>query len=229
MKWEIQSEGAFPILKCSLKIGEAIKAQAGTMMAMSDGLKITGKVDGGIGKAIGRLFSGESFFMQQAKAKEKDGWILFASKKPGGIGEIDIKPNTELMVQKDGFIAGTKDVEVSTKVQSLIKGIFGGEGLFIVKLSGKGKAFIETYGSIHVIDVTEGEEIIVDNGHLIAWESTLDYDISKGGSGLISMITAGEGFVCKFKGHGKIWVQTRNPKSFASWLAQYLPKNKGGE
>lgn len=223
MKWEITGGSAFPLLKFSLDKGENVKAQSGSMVAMSEGMKLEGKVDGGIGRAIGRMFSGESFFMQHVAAEGRAGWVLFASPVPGGITDVEIKAGHELTVQKNGFLAGTSGVQVSTKAQGLIQGFLGGEGFFVVKLSGSGTAFLHTYGSIHTIDVPKGEDVLVDNGHLIAWDSGMKYDITRGASSWISAVTSGAGFVCRFTGPGRVLVQTRSPLGLGAWLYPYLP------
>ena len=90
MRWEITEDSAFPVLKFSLEAGEEVKAQSGVMMAMSNGLQLTGKADGGIGRALGRMFSGESFFLQNIKAQDKAGWVLFAAEMPGEIAHIEV-------------------------------------------------------------------------------------------------------------------------------------------
>lgn len=223
MKWEVTGGSTFPLLRVELSKGEAIKSQSGAMVAISQGLKLEGKVDGGIGRAIGRMFSGESFFMQHVRADEKAGWVLFASPVPGGITDLEIKAGQEMTVQKSGFLAGTPGIEVSTKVQSLWRGMFGGEGLFVVKLSGAGHAFLSSYGSIMPLDLAEGEQVLVDNGHLVAWESRLSYEITKAASSWFSALTTGSGFVCRFTGPGRVYIQTRNPWGLGSWILPYIP------
>ncbi|MFH1157321.1 MAG: TIGR00266 family protein [Pseudomonadota bacterium] len=223
MKWEIIGGSAFPMLKFSLEKDESVKAQAGAMVAMNASMMLEGKVDGGIGRAIGRMFSGESFFMQHVTAKGRPGWVLFASSIPGGISEVEIEPGKELTVQKNGFLAGTPGIEVSSKVQSLTRGFLSGEGFFVLKLSGAGTAFLHTYGSIHAIDIPDGEQVLVDNGHLIAWNSDMKYSITKGAASWVSSVTSGEGFACRFTGPGRVLVQTRNPSGLGSWIFPYLP------
>ncbi len=105
MKWEITGGSAFPMIKFLLDKGENVKAQSGAMVAMSEGVRLEGKADGGLGKAIGRMFSGQSFFMQHVVAETKPGWVLFASPVPGGISDVEIKPGQSLSVQKNGFLA----------------------------------------------------------------------------------------------------------------------------
>ena len=223
MKWEIIGGSAFPMLKFSLEKDENIKAQANAMVAMSSNLVLKGKVDGGIGKAIGRMFSGESFFMQHVTAKNHPGWVMFASSIPGGIADVEIKPGKELTVQKNGFLAGTPGIDVASKMQSLTKGILSGEGFFILKLSGTGTAFLHTYGSIYTIDIPAGEQILIDNGHLVAWSSDMKYSITKGAASWVSSVTSGEGLACRFTGPGRVLIQTRNPSGLGSWLFPYLP------
>lgn len=223
MKWEMTGGSAFPMLKVHLEKGEAIKAQSGSMVAMSDGVKLEGKVDGGVFQAIGRMFSGESFFMQHVVAEGGAGWALFASPVPGGISEVEIKPGQELTVQKNGFLAGMPGIEVSSKVQGIARGIFSGEGFFVIRISGSGMAFLHTYGSVYTIDVPAGEHVLVDNGHLIAWDSNMEYDITKGASSWVSAVTSGAGFACRFKGPGRVLVQTRNPWGLGSWIYPYIP------
>ena len=224
MKWEISGGSAFPVLKFTLNAGESIKSQAGAMVAVGGGLTLEGKVDGGGFKAIGRMFSGESFFMQHVIADAGGGWALLASPAPGSITEVEIKPGTELTVQKSGFLAGTSGIEVSSKVQSLARGFFSGEGFFVVKLTGAGAAFLSTYGEAQTLDIAAGESIAIDNGHLITWESSLAYEITKAASSWFSAFTTGSGFVCRFTGPGRVIVQTRNPWSLGAWISPYLPR-----
>lgn len=223
MKHEITAGTTFPLLKVYLERGESIKAESGAMVAMTRDLKLTGKVDGGILKSIARRFSGESFFMQHLSAEDGPGWALLAAAAPGEIAVLDIEDGREFTVQKNGFLAGTPDIQVSTKVQSIMKGMFSGEGLFVVKISGRGKVFLSTYGSIHTVDIPKNETLLIDNGHLVAWESTMQYEVAKGASGWISSVTSGEGLACRFYGPGRVLIQTRNPAAFGQWLFPFLP------
>ncbi len=223
MRYEFQGSQSFPLVKVWLDKDETVKAESGAMVAMSEGLELSGKMDGGIGKAIGRMFTGESFFLQNILAKDKAGWVLLATPVPGSITDMEISEGRELLVQKDGFLAATAGVNVSSKAQSLSKGLFGGEGFFVVKLSGIGNAFISTYGSMHEIEMADGEQVTVDNGHLVAWDSNLDYKITKGAKSWTSSLTSGEGLACSFTGPGKIIIQTRNPRDLGRWLYPFLP------
>ena len=128
------------------------------------------------------------------------------------------------MVQKDGFLAATKGIEVSTKMQNLSKGLFSGEGFFILQISGRGTVFISSFGAIHAINLAKNEEIIIDSGHLVAWPDYMDYKVEKAAKGWLSTFTTGELAVCRFRGEGVVLIQTRNPKGFGSWVRQFVPK-----
>lgn len=222
MKYEIIGGSAFPVIRVYLDAGESVKAESGAMVAMTSGLRLTGKADGGIGRAIARMFSGESFFMQNVEA-DQPGWVLLATAMPGAIADVQVQAGRELIVQKNGFLAGTSDIQVSTKVQSLTRGLLGGEGFMVVKISGSGTAFLSTYGSIYTVEVPAGETILIDNGHLVAWDAHLKYEITKGASSWISAATSGEGLACRFTGPGRVLIQTRSPWGLGAWLFPFLP------
>jgi uncharacterized protein (TIGR00266 family) len=226
MKWQIAGDSSFPLVQVNLEKGETVKAGSGAMVAMSHGLELTGKMDGGLGRAVARLFSGESFFMQNIEAAHGAGWALLAPPQPGGITQVEIKQGQELIVQKSGFLAGTPGVDVSSKPQSLVRGMFSGAGFFVVKLSGSGTAFLSTYGSIYTVDIPAGETVLIDNGHLLAWDSDVKYEVTKGASSWVSAVTSGAGFGCRFFGPAKVLVQTRNPYAFGAWAVPYLPLAK---
>lgn len=223
MKHDIIGGTAFPMVRFYLEQGETVKSEAGAMVAMTRALKLFGKADGGILKSVARMFSGESFFMQSITAESGPGWVLLSPAVPGEIAPVEIREGQEMIVQKDGFFAGSSGIEVSTKMQSLSKGLFSGEGFFVVKVSGQGTAFLSSYGSIHTIELPKGEDVLIDNGHLVAWDASMKYEITKGASSWTSSVTAGEGLACRFFGPGRVMIQTRNPNALGAWLFPFLP------
>lgn len=223
MKYELLNPGPFVMLKLRLEMGETIKAESGAMIAMSDTLDVEGKMEGGFFKALGRKLAGESFFFQTLAARRGPGEVLLAHGLPGELHPITLDGQTNYIIQKDGFFAATEGVEISTKMQNLMKGLFSGEGFFVLKASGAGTLFVSSYGAIHPIDLAEGEEVIIDNGHLVAWPEGVEYKIQKAASGWISSLTSGEGLVCRFRGPGRVLIQTRNPGAFGAWIRQFIP------
>lgn len=225
MDYKILYESAFPIVQVNLGKGESIKAESDAMVTMSNTIGIEGSMEGGLLKGIGRMLAGEKFFFQILTAQSGSGEVLLAPSIPGGIVDVELDGSYDLNVQKDGFLAATQGITVNTQMQNLARGVFSGEGFFIVKISGKGTVFLNSYGAIHAINIPENEEVLIDNGHLVAWPAYMNYTIEKASSrGWISSFTSGEGLVCRFKGPGTVLIQTRNPKSFGEWIKKLVPQ-----
>ena len=172
------------------------------------------------------MLAGEKFFFQTLNASRGPGEVLLAPAIPGDIVDVDLDGSYSLVVQKDGFLAGTMGLEVSSKMQNLMQGLFSGEGFFTLKIGGKGTVFLNSYGGIHAINLEAGEERIIDNSHLVAWPDYMEYKMEKSSSGWISSFTSGEMLVCRFKGPGVVLIQTRNPQGFGGWIKDLLPTNK---
>lgn len=223
LKYEILYQDAFPIVKAYLNKGETVKAESDAMVSMSNTVDVEGKLEGGILKGIGRMLAGEKFFFQTLSANRGPGEILLAPSIPGAIVDVDLDGSYGLRVQKDGFLAGTEGISIDTQMQNLTKGLFSGEGFFILKVSGKGTVFINSYGAIHPINLDAGEEVVIDNSHLVAWPDHMQYSIEKASSGWISSFTSGEMLVCRFRGPGTVLIQTRNPRGFGNWIRQFIP------
>lgn len=225
MQYEILYPEAFPVVSCQLAHRERIKAESDAMISMSATIDVEGKMEGGIlGGFIRRAVTGESFFLQHMVANRGPGTVLFGHALPGGIMDVDLDGSYGLVVQKGGFLAATEGIEVETKVQGIAQGLFSREGFFLIKLTGRGTTFVSSYGVIHPINLERGEEVIIDNGHLVAWPDYMDYSIEKASNGWISSFTSGECLVCRFKGPGTVLVQTRNPEGFQLWIQSMLPK-----
>ena len=223
MKYEILYQDAFPIVKAYLNKGETVKAESDAMVSMSNTVDVEGKLEGGILKGIGRMLAGEKFFFQTLSANRGPGEILLAPSVPGAVVDVELDGSYGLRVQKDGFLAGTEGISIDTQMQNLTKGLFSGEGFFILKVSGKGTVFINSYGAIHPINLDAGEEVVIDNSHLVAWPDHMQYSIEKASSGWISSFTSGEMLVCRFRGPGTVLIQTRNPRGFGNWIKQFIP------
>ncbi|NJN66608.1 MAG: TIGR00266 family protein [Chloroflexaceae bacterium] len=226
MRYELLYPGAFTLLKVHLDANESIKAESDAMVAMSSTVDVAGKMEGGVLGGLARKFlTGEKFFFQTLKASRGPGEVLLAHAIPGDIQAIEMDGKTSYVLQKDGFFAGSESLEVSTKMQNLTKGLFSGEGFFIIRVSGMGTLFVSSYGAIHPIDVPAGQEVIIDNQHLVAWPEGMQYNIEKAAAGWISSITSGEGLVCRFRGPGRVLIQTRNPRGFGGWVRQFIPSS----
>ncbi len=224
MKSEILYPGAFPMVRAYLASGESVKAESGAMVAASPTIDVESKMEGGFLGALSRkLLTGEKFFFQTLRATRGAGEVLLAPTVPGDIFVLELDGVNEYLVQKDGFLAGAQDVRIESQMQSLSRGLLGGEGFFILRIGGTGQLILNSFGAIHKVELKPDEEYIVDNSHLVAWTATTTYSIEKAAAGWIASFTSGEGFVCRFRGPGIVYIQSRNPSGFGAWIRQFIP------
>jgi uncharacterized protein (TIGR00266 family) len=215
-----------PFLHVAMRQGERIYCESDAMVMMEAALDLKGKVTGGIGAALMRRFAnGESFFQQHIEAVRGDGDCLLAPTLPGAMQVLDVGQQQYLL--SDGaFVAATSGVELKVRTQSLGNALFAGSGgFFITETGGSGQVVVSGFGSISMLDVQPGRDVIIDNSHVVAWDSGLRYEISVttgGSSGFLSNLvnsqTSGEGMVLRFSGKGKILICSRNSASFQAWL-----------
>ena len=207
MKYKVVGE-PLPVAICTLEDGESMQTESGAMSWMTPNMKMTTDTNGGIGKAFGRMFSGESIFMNHYTAQNGRGQIAFASSFPGSIRAFDISKG-DMVVQKKGFLAAENGVVLSTFFQKKLgAGLFGGEGFIMQKLSGNGVALIEIDGSAVEYELKDGQEMVVDTGYLAAMDATCSIDI-RTVPGVKNMLLGGEGlFNTVVKGPGKIILQS---------------------
>lgn len=222
MKYEIKGT-PLPVAICHLEAGEKMITERGSMSWMSPNMEMETNA-GGIGKALGRMFSGESMFRNNYTAKGGDGMIAFASSFPGSIVAFQIEPGKELIVQKSGFLASESTVELSVHIQKKLgAGFFGGEGFIMQKLSGYGTAFVEFDGAVMEYDLAAGQSIVLDTGYLAAMEGTCNMEIQQV-AGLKNKLLGGEGFFnTVVSGPGKVYIQTMPINKVAGALIPYIP------
>ena len=228
MDYKILYQDAFPVVQVNLRRGESVKAESDAMVAMSGTVDVTGGMERGLlGGLARRMLTGESFFFQRLVAQRGDGYALLGHPIPGGIVDVNLDGTYGMMVQKGGFLAAEESVQIDTAVQNLAQGFFSKEGFFVLKVHGRGTVFLSSYGAIHAINLAAGEEVVVDNGHLVAWPDYMNYKIEKASNGWLSSVMSGECLVCRFRGPGVVLIQTRNPSSFAGWIRSMVPSSNG--
>lgn len=226
MKYEILYPEAFPVVKCQLEQGERLKAESDAMITMSATVDVEGKMTGGILSGLARKFlTGESFFCQELVASRGPGEVMLGHALPGGIVALPLTGSYGWIVEKGGYMASTEGIEVDTKMQNLSHGLFSGQGFFVLRIKGTGTLFVSSFGVIHPVELGEGEEVIIDNGNLVAWPDYMDYTIEKASNGWLSGIKSGECLVTRFRGPGTVLIQTRNPSSFEAWIRSMIPTN----
>lgn len=222
MRYEIKGE-SLPVAICYLEAGEKMITERGSMSFMSPNMQMETSA-GGFGKALGRMFSGESIFQNTYTAQGGNGMIAFASSFPGSIVPIQIEPGKEKIVQKSAFLAAEAGVNLSVHIQQKLgAGFFGGEGFIMQKLSGDGTAFIEVDGSLLEYDLAAGQQMIIDTGYLAAMDASCTMEIRQV-PGLKNKLLGGEGlFNTVVSGPGKIWIQTMPIYKVAGALIPYMP------
>ncbi len=218
MDYEIKYKPSYSMLVVKLEPTETITAEAGAMTYMEPNIDInTRKREKSLIGTLGLAILGrQSFFVNDYTAKSTPAEVAFVSAPVGDIETLEVKPNQGYIIQSSSYIASTQQVDLDMKWQGFTKGIFG-QGLFMIKVSGEGKLFINTFGAIDKHTIEAGKSLIVDNFHLVAFSDTCNYNVRKFG-GLKSTILGGEGLVTEIRGPGDVYIQTKNLREFVEWL-----------
>lgn len=216
----------FSLLTVQLQQGQKVFAEPSAMASMSPTLTLKAGLKGGALKSLGRMFGGESLIVNTFTATSGPGEVVFA---PGHLGDTQHYRLTggSLLLQRGAYMANSEGVEINGKWQGA-KGFFSGEGLVLLKASGVGDVFFNSYGAILQVDVTN--DYYVDTGYVVAFEDTLQYQVQVvpglRGGGFKRLFFSGEGLVCRFSGQGKVWIQTRYVSPYLSWINQFRPTKK---
>lgn len=208
--------------KIILQEGEVCTTESGAMIAMSGNMDITTsthkKGKGGILKALKRMVAGESLFLNHFEPKGGSGELWLGTALAGDMVSLTLD-NESLIVQGSSFLACEEGIDIDLGWQGF-KSILSGESVFWVNLKGQGKIVLSSFGAIYPIEV-DGD-YIVDTGHIVAFNETLNFSITKAGSSWLHSIIGGEGLVCKFSGKGTVWCQSHNPVSFGKAISSGL-------
>lgn len=225
MRYKIFGE-TLPAVSMLLEPGESIYTQSGGMTWMSDGFQMDTNMKGGLGKGIGRMFSGESLFMATYTSTRPNSEICCASTLPGAIIPLEIAPGREYICQKGAFLCAQPGVMLSATVsKSIGGGFFGGDGFILQRLSGQGIAFLELDGTIVEKQLQPNEIIKVDTGNVACFEAGVGYEVERV-RGFKNIFFGGEGlFLTVLRGPGKVWLQTINVGGIAGRLSPFFHKN----
>ena len=223
LKYEIEG-GHLPVVICYPEAGQVLCCEGGAMSWMSPNMVMETTSGGGAKKVFSRLISGESLFMNEYTPRNGQGVIAFASKFPGSIIPYEVKPGRGIIVQKRGFLAMEKGLDVSIHFQQkMSRGFFGGEGFVMQRITGDGLVFLEIDGHCKEYELQAGQSIIVDTGYLAAMSEscTMDVQMVKGAK---NIFLGGEGlFHTVISGPGKVYLQSMPLYSTAQALIPYLP------
>ena len=232
MRYEILYQPSFSLAVVSLERGEQVLAESGAMVSMSPTIRLEAKMaGGGMFGALKSAVGGESLFRTTFTAETGPGEITFAPSDLGDLLAVDMTGG-KFFVQPGSYLAG--DPRLAINVQGSLRGMLSGEGLFLLTVQGSGMLLLSSFGAIHAKDLGPGEEYIVDTGHIVAFEESVNYSLEKatgksqgvGGflKGMVQSALSGEGFVCRYRGPGRIYLQTRQVSGFVRQLMPFLPK-----
>jgi uncharacterized protein (TIGR00266 family) len=224
--YQIVHQPSFSLAVLQLQAEQSIQAESGAMVSMSANVELQSQMKGGIFGAIKRAAGGESAFISTFTARGGPGEVTLAPGAPGDIAAIELS-GQPFFVQSSSYLAGDSSLTVDTKWGGA-KSFFSGEGLFVLMVQGQGLLLVSSFGAIYRKQLRAGERYVVDTGHLVAWEGSMQYTLRKAASGFFRSIMSGEGIVAEFSGPGELLIQTRNLAALAGLLKPFFPTQGGG-
>jgi uncharacterized protein (TIGR00266 family) len=224
LDFEISQRPEFAIVSIQLQSGQKVYSEPAAMASMTPSLTMKAGFKGGLKKALGRVFAGESMIVNTFTAETEPGEVVFAPGTPGDLMHYKLD-NNSIYLQRGAFLAHSEGVEISAKWGGA-KGFFSGTGLVLLKAQGTGDLFFNSFGAILEIDVAD--EYVVDTGYVVAFEDTLEHKVvalkgSRPAKTIKNFLFGGEGLVCRFSGQGRVWIQTRYVYPLLSWVYPFRP------
>lgn len=228
MQVQTRQGPAYGVARLSLAPGEQARVEAGAMMAMSAGVTLQSKMEGGFLKSLKRAaLGGESFFQTTYTAPGQGGFVDVAARLPGDVISYDLAPGTALFIQKGSWLANAMGVTIDAQWGGF-KNMFGSEGGFIIRAEGQGPVVFACYGALETWNLEAGQTITVDTGHMVAYEHTITMTLRQAAGGLAQTFKSGEGIVFDFTGPGKVMTQTRNPNELLGWIQAAVGTGNSG-
>ena len=218
MKYDLKYSPSYSMLVVDLEPGERITGEAGALTYMTPNIDVETRMrERGILGTLGlKILGGQSFFVNDFIVTEGSGQVALVAAPVGDIQVLKVEPGHGYIIQKASYLASTESVELDVKWEGFRKGLFG-QGLFMIKVHGHGELFINTFGAIDKHELKAGEEMVVDNFHLVGFSDTCDYKVKRFG-GWKETILSGEGFITNIRGPGEVYIQTKNLREFVDWL-----------
>jgi uncharacterized protein (TIGR00266 family) len=221
MQVEIEGGPAFAYGEVTLPPGGAVRLEGGAMATYRGDVEILTSTQGGFMRGLRRSLGGESFFVNDFTSKT-GGTVGVAAVLPGDLAKVSVS-GQELMVASGSWIASDTTIDVDSKWGGA-KGFFSGAGLVLLRCTGQGDLLISSYGALRYVELPPGERITIDNGHIVAFDASIGYNVRKAGSWKTTIL-GGEGLVADFVGPGRLWLQTRSSSGLISWLDARLPRH----
>ncbi len=228
MNIETRQGPAYAVARITLDPNESVRAESGAMMAMSSSVTLSSNAQGGVLKSLKRVaLGGESFFVSTYTASDQGGYVDLAARLPGDIAVIDVDPSMPLFISRGSWLANHNSITIDAQWGGF-KNLFGSEGGFIVRAEGQGPVVFGCYGALEQIDLAAGESIVVDTGHMVAYDACVTMNLRQAAGGLVQSFKSGEGLAFEFTGAGRVWVQTRNPTELLGWIQAAVGTSNSG-
>lgn len=219
MKVSLRHQPAYSVARVELDPGEAMQLESGAMVAMSSGVELTAKMEGGFLKSLKRsVLGGDSFFISTITAGSSGGWVDLAPGLPGDIMSLTSTVAEPWILTRGSWLASSSGITMDTKWGGM-GNLFGGEGGFMVHAQGDGQILVSCYGALDMREIPAGETVTLDSGHLVAMSTSVTVQLRKAADGWLDSLKSGEVLVFDISGPGRIWTQTRNP----NWFRQFAP------
>ncbi|BDG01673.1 TIGR00266 family protein [Anaeromyxobacter oryzae] len=226
LRWQVVGGNAFAAARVELAAGQAVRAESGAMISMSGNVDLQSELQGGLMGALKRMVTRESLFVSTFTAMGGPAEVLLAPPVPGDVVGVELAGRA-LLVQSSSWLGSDPDVQLDTEFAGF-RGLFAGEGLFFIRMSGRGTALLSSYGAIVRRPLPPGARYVVDTGHIVAFDAAMPYQVRKASRrGWVRSILSGEALVAEFAGPGEVWLQTRNLRSLAGALFPLFPSQQG--
>jgi uncharacterized protein (TIGR00266 family) len=218
MKYEIKYRPSYALLVVKLDQGETITAESGALTYMEPTIEAhTRKREKSLLGSLGlSIIGGQSFWVNDYTATNGSAEVSFVAAPVGDIEKLEVKPGQGYVIQKSAYIASTQGIDLDVKWEGFTKGLFG-QGLFMIRATGSGQLFINTFGAIDTHTLKTDEILVVDNFHLVGFSESCSYKVKRFG-GLKETLLSGEGLVTHITGPGEVHIQTKNLREFVDWL-----------
>jgi uncharacterized protein (TIGR00266 family) len=227
LRYQVVGGSAFASARVDLSPNQSIRAEAGAMVSMSGNVDLQSQLQGGVMGALKRMVTRESLFVSTFTAVGGAGEVILAPAVPGDVLGVELGGRS-LLVQSSSWLASEPEVQLDTEFAGF-RGLFAGEGLFFIRMSGSGTALLSSFGAIVRRPLAAGTRYVVDTGHVVAFDARMPFEVRKASRrGWMRSILSGESLVAEFAGPGEVWLQTRNLRSLAGALFPFFPSQGQG-
>lgn len=224
---EIRHAPAFAVARLTLGPGQRVRAASGALYMRDAAVTVEAKMEGGFKGAFKRAVGGQSFFTSTyVGPTDHAGWVDLTQVLPGELLVVDLSSTAGLVLTQGSWLASTDEIQLDTKWGGF-KSMIGGDRAFAVHLTGDGQALLSSYGAIDAFTLAEGQEVVVDGGHLVGYDDGMSVNVQTQGGGLANAFKSGEMIVVRLTGPGRVWTQTRSQRELASWVDAHTTKNSG--